>query len=308
MRTSLKTRDSLLAVSLVLFGLAPVVRAQAWLPPAGSGNVTFTYQNSLARGHLTPTGQLAAGAAGQDPVRAHVFAMDTEYGVTDRFALHLSIPFVRARYGGSSPHRIGVHGQATTVDDGHYHGAFQDFRFGGRFNVVARPLTITPFVEGILPSHHYESRAHSAIGRDLRALVIGANFAAFLDSMRPGLYVNGQISYAIVQKVAGIRPNRTRMDGEVGYFVNPRLAVRFLESLTLTHDGLDFPYGGLPLELSLNHDRLSRDNLLNIGGGIVIAINESVQLFLNAGTLAWGQNIHPHRGASIGINWHYSTR
>jgi hypothetical protein len=199
-----------------------------------------------------------------------------------------------------------VSGEPTTIDDGTYHGGAQDFRFGARMHVASRPLFITPFVEGVVPSHHYESRGHAVMGLDLRALIIGTNVARFVDSI-PGTYVHAAVSHAFVQKVFGIRPNRSRIDAEVGYFVTPRLAVRFLEGFQITHDGLDFPYAGLTRDLSLNHDRLSRVNLLTLGGGFTFAINESLQVFGAASKLVWGQNGHPHRGFAVGMNMHFRT-
>lgn len=98
------------------------------------------------------------------------------------------------------------------------------------------------------------------------APIDASNFLAFLDSL-PGTNFQMQLSHAFVQEVAGIRPNRSHVNAEAGYFVTPRLAVRVLESWQITHDGLDFPYAGLPSELSLNHDRLSRNNFLIIGAG-----------------------------------------
>ena len=124
----------------------------------------------------------------------------------------------------------------------------------------------------------------------------------------PGTYFHTQLSYAFVQKVAGIRPNRSRIEAEVGYFVTPRLALRFLEALQITHDGLDFSYTGYTsIDLSLNHDRIFRVNLLQLGGGFTFAINESVSVFGAASKLVWGQNGHPHRGFAIGINKRFVT-
>ncbi|MBI4471206.1 MAG: hypothetical protein HY646_00965 [Acidobacteria bacterium] len=278
--------------------------SQAFVPPKGEGDVTISFQSSLARGHLLPTGKLASGAAGTGPVRAQVLTSEMDFGLTDRVALNLSLPFVRARYGGSLPHVIDVHGESTTVDDGTYHSAAQDFRFGLRVNVTTRPLIVTPFADVIVPSHEYETRGHSVPGLNLRGLALGTNVAGFVDAI-PGTYFHTQLSHAVVQKVAGIRPNRSRVDSEVGYFVTPRLALRFLESLQITHDGLDFPYAGLSTELSLNHDRLSRNNYMNLGGGFTYAINESLSVFAAASKLVWGQNVHTHRGVTIGLNMHF---
>lgn len=294
------------ACLLCLVALARPAFPQAFVPSRGEGNVTTTYQNSLARGHLLDNGKRASGANANDPVRTHSLTADVEFGLTERVALKLALPFVAARYGGSAPHVIGVSGQPTTIDDGTYHGGFQDFRFGARMNVASRPLFITPFVEGVLPSRHYESRGHAVIGLDLRALIIGTNVARFVDII-PGTYLHAAVSHAIVQKVAGIRPNNSRVDSEVGYFVTPRLAVRFLESFQITHDGIAFQQPGQSREVSLNHDRLHRYNFLNLGGGFALAINDSVDVFGAASKMVWGQNVHPHFGFAVGMNMHFRT-
>jgi len=108
-----------------------------------------------------------------------------------------------------------------------------------RFRIVSHPVTITPFAEAIIPSHHYPSLAHSAVGKDLRALVVGAAAAGFLDALNPRLFFQTQLSYAVTQEVGGIGPNRTRRDAEVGYFITPRLAIRFFEGYQVTQNGLD---------------------------------------------------------------------
>jgi hypothetical protein len=62
------------------------------------------------------------------------------------------------------------------------------------------------------------------------------------------------------------------------------------------------------LEISLNHDRLWRYNFLNLGGGFVFALNESLQLFGSGAKMVWGQNTHPHYGFGVGVNWHFRAR
>lgn len=289
-----------------VLALATPAFPQAFVPPPGEGSVTVTYQNTLARGHLLPSGERAPGEAGRDPVQAHVLTWDLDIGLTDRIAASVSLPFVTSRYGGANRHLLDVRGNPTTIDDGTYHSALQDFRFGARINVTTRPVVITPFLTGIVPSHEYESRGHSVPGLNMRALEAGTNVAGFVDVL-PGLYFHTQVSYAVVQKVAGIRPNRSRIDSEIGYFLTPRLAVRFLEGFQITHDGVDFPYENLPRELSLNHDRLSRNNFLNLGVGAGFGISERLDLFVAGSKLVWGQNVHSHQGFVIGSNLYFRT-
>ncbi|MBI4471207.1 MAG: hypothetical protein HY646_00970 [Acidobacteria bacterium] len=282
--------------------------SQAFVPAKGEGNVTITYQNILARGHLLGAvrpGKLARGPFGTDSIRSHTMTADIEFGITDKAALNLSLPFVTSRYIGEAPHLIGQNNEPITTDDGTYHSAFQDFRFGIRYNFVSRPVFITPFVEGIVPSHDYESTAHSAVGLNLRAVVMGTNVAGFLDLL-PGTYFHAQLSHAITQKIAGLRPSRSRVDSEVGYFLTPRLSARFLQSFQTTHDGIVFPQE-VTLEQGLNHDRLLRYKFVNLGSGFAFAINESLDVFGTGSKLIWGENVHPPLGFSIGINMHFRT-
>jgi hypothetical protein len=69
--------------------------------------------------------------------------------------------------------------------------------------------------------------------------VAGVAVGGFLDAFLPRLFFHAQLSYARVQPVIGIHPDRSRVDGELGYFITPRLSVRFLESYLVTRDGID---------------------------------------------------------------------
>ena len=316
-------RTSLALVGVCLVASARVATAQAFLPPAGEGDVTVTYQDSLAHGHLDLNGNPMPGASCCDPVRTHSIGWEVEFGVHDRLAFNVSLPYISSRYGGPYPHPVDLEGHPSEMDDGTYHGTFQDFHGGMHFNVKARPVSITPFAEVIIPSHHYPSLAHSAPGKDLRALVIGGSVGKFLDAVLPGLFFQTQVSYTVVQEIVGIRPNRSRADAEVGYFITPRLAVRFLESYQVTQNGLDSVLFAGPdsvarihahpeifytTEYKRNHDRLQRSNFLNLGGGVGFAVNESVEIFAAAAKTVWGESVHPLRGLSVGANFHFRTR
>jgi hypothetical protein len=246
-----------------------------------------------------------------------------EVGLTDRLAVNVSLPFIRSKYGGSTPHLVGGVGPPQEWDDGTYHGTFQDFQVGVRVNVKSRPLAITPFAEVIIPSHHYPSTAHAAVGKDLRALIVGGAVGGFLDTVLPGMFFQAQLSFAVTQEVLDIRPNRSRVDAEVGYFITPRIAVRFLESYQVTHDGLDLISFSTPMTVAQihghpeievtgvhrrNHDRLQRSNYLNLGGGINFSVNESLDIFAAAAKTVWGESIHPLTGVSVGANVHFRTR
>lgn len=309
-------------VGACLITWARLAAAQAFVPPAGQGNITVAYQNLFARGHLDLDGDRMSGPAGSDPVQAHAFTFETEFGLTDRLAVNASIPFIRSKYGGSTPHLVGGTGPPQEWDDGLYHATWQDLRLGLRYNVVARPLAITVFAERIVPSHHYPALAHAAVGKDLLALVVGGAAGGFLDRIMPGLFFQADYSYTRTEEIVGIRPNQSRVNAEVGYFITPRLSVRFLQTYQLTHDGFDlisfatpmtvaqFHDSGelIPAQYRRYHDQLQRSNYVNLGGGVAFALTDSLEVFAAAKNTVWGENVHPLRGLSIGTNLHFDVR
>lgn len=303
--------------------LPGIASAQAFLPAPGEGDVTVSYQNLHARGHLDLNGERMRGASCCDHVQSHSMMWAVDFGVTSRIAVSLSLPFIASKYSGSTPHLVGGVGPPQEWDDGMYHGTFQDFVLGVRVNVKARPVAITPFADVIIPSHQYPSLAHAAVGKDLQALSMGAAVGGFLDSVAPGLFFQLRASYTVTQALLDIRPNRTRLDAEMGYFFTPRLSVRFIESSQVTHAGLDLISFSDPMTVAKvhghpeipfpapaiyrrNHDRLQRSDYLNLGGGVGFAVNDSVELFAAAANTVWGKNVHPLRGLSVGANFHFS--
>ncbi len=302
-------------VALCLAVAPRAVGAQAFVPAAGDGTVSVSYQAVATRWQLSSSGQKLF----PDSTDTHALIWHVEYGLSDKLAVHASLPFMRVRYEGPNPHTI-EWGQPGDIDNGKYHGSFQDFYVGVRLSAVQSPrFALTPFVEGILPSHDYETLGQAVVGRHLRALVVGAAVGGFVEDLVPGLFYQTRVSYAFVEELLNIRPNRTGIDSAVGYFVTPRLAVQFVQTFQYTHDGMDFnggpddltasiPSGAtLTLDHFLNHDRLIRSRTLNVGGGVTFAFSDSVGIFATATTMTWGRNIQRPRSITVGINWSFQT-
>ena len=296
------------AAALLGFGAHPSA-GQAYIPPKGDGTVSVAFQSV----HSAP--QLDSNGFGGDPGEdwdSQALICHVEFGLTDRIAVHASLPFMMTRYVGSNPHN--------DYDDGTYHGAFQDFYFGMRYGVVQSPgFALAPFVEVVIPSHRYQSQVQSAPGRDLRVLLVGAAVGGFLDGILPGLYYQSRISYGIAQSLVDIRPNRTGIDSAIGYFVNPRFGVQFVQTFQYNHNGMWFVFdpafeahitggGEITDDHWLNHDRLLRARVLALGGGMTFALNESVGVFATATTTAWGRSLpRPERALTVGVNWSFQT-
>ena len=301
-------------LAAVLFGLASHASAQAFIPAPGEGTISVSYQNTRTHGQLDMYGtQLAEPGGPREGTDGHALLWYVEYGLSDRIAVHASLPFSRTKYQGCCAHPVGVDGQPSSLDDGTYHGTLQDFYFGTRFKLLASArLAVTPFVEVVIPSHHYESLGQSVAGRDLRAFVVGAAVGGFADDLLTGLHFQTRLSYAFVQNAVDVHPNRTGIDSSIGYFVTPRFAIDFLETFQYTHDGTDWgipPFGigvrdGTPMTLDygLNHDRLARSNALSFGFGATCALTEKVGFFGTVSKLAWGENLSAPRSITVGMN------
>jgi hypothetical protein len=308
------TAAAVVASALVTFPREAA--AQAYVPAAGEGTVSTSYQ------FVSSNGQYGIDFSPEPPLdttRTHAFIWHVEYGLTDRIAVHASLPTMMVRYEGPTAHDVGVDGQPSNIDDGTYHGAAQDFYVGTRFKLLQSPrFALTPFAEVIIPSHHYEGLGHAAVGRDLRALVVGAAAGGFLEDLLPGLYFQTRLSHAYVQKVVDLRANRTGIDSAVGYFVTPRLALQFVQTFQYVHDGMDWsinnpyiigPHDGSDLTEAqfFNHDRLARSNYLNFGAGVTFAITERVGLFATTAAMAWGQNLISPGSLTVGASWGFQT-
>ncbi len=275
--------------------------AQAWLPPKGEGSYSVAYQNNFSRDHFDWQGnRFDAGH-----VQMHNLIQYVEYGLTDKIALDLSVPLTRSIYRGEFPHENPNH-----TDDGKYHASFSDFRFNVRYNLRRHPLVITPFIGTMVPSHSYETFAHSAIGKDLRGLVFGANFGRVLDPVLPRAFFQAQVSYAVVERIVGSRPSRSQFNNEFGYFVSRRLALTALQSLQITYSGMRFPidYDDFTGPRWINHDRISKDSFLNLGGGFSLALSNSWALFGSVQTSVWGHNGHAvNHGIVFGFSRTFRT-
>lgn len=284
-------------IFMVQLGFVKSVWAQAWLPLKGEGQVTISYQNLHVKDHVDSEGKRFDSG----PVRTHAITSSLEYGLTNRIALDAEITHISSKYEGF----VGAvpHGPA---DTGFYDPAFQDMRVGVRFNVKSRPLVVTPFVATVIPTHDYETRGHSAIGRRLRELILGVNIGRDLEGIVPRSYVQGRYSYAVVQRVEEFNLNRSNADWEFGYFAADQLILRFTGVWQRTYDGLQIPQDRGHPHYHEIHDRATKANFVKLGGGVSFSLTRSVQLHADYNNTARGANTHAPRGLSVGVSWRFA--
>jgi hypothetical protein len=276
--------------------------AQAWVFPKGGGAVTVSYQNIFVREHAFQDGD----THDTGHIISHALFVDTDYSLTDRLAVKVSLPYVASRYYGPRPHQL-------PIDDGKYHPTFQDFTIDVRYNLANRKVALTPFFRSVIPSHGYEYFAHSAAGRDQREYQLGVNAGRRLDPILPKTYVQARYSYAFVERILGIAANRSTVEAQAGYFVKPRVTLLGTTQWMHTHNGVGFDFalfhGGLEGEQWIHHDQIAKASLLDVGGGVAFALNSSTDFFVSAARSIKGANGHLHDPViSIGISRSFGNR
>jgi hypothetical protein len=155
----------------------------AWLSPQGEGTVSILDEYNIARLH--------AFSDGRTKDRGHIYSdavfANTDFSVTDRLAFSVGLPYITAKYVGSAPHLL-VRGEPDTivaVDNGDFHGGFQDFRLNVRYALTQHALKITPLFQATIPSHDYPTLGHAAIGVDETEYRVGVNVGRRLDPILP---------------------------------------------------------------------------------------------------------------------------
>lgn len=302
-------------VSMMVTVCASPARAQAYVPAKGEGTVSVLYQDVFVKYHSAGPARVDAG-----PIQAKTLFLDVTYGVTDNLAISFGIPWVAGQYTGPSPHpQADLSGPdptfygVTPLDDGTYHQTWQDFRFDLRYNItrMKRWMVLTPFIGSTMPSHDYTSFAHAAPGRNQKELQVGVSGAKLLDTIVPGLFVQGRYAYGVTEKVLPEASNRSHFDLELGYFITPKLRAMALGNAMLTHGGFDTParprFDLTPLQF-LHHDQIQRENSLNLGGGAAYALTDKVDLYGSMIHTFAARNTHiVDRGVSVGMSWSFST-
>ena len=291
-----------LILPLCLYFLPVFVSAQAWTPPKGEGMIMFTYQNQYTSDHLDGyNGRFRAGT-----IRLQGVENMVDFGLTNKLAFTAAAPLAWGVYHGPDPH-------ALPIDGGTYHGSLSDISLGLRYNIVSRPLVITPFILGMMPSHEYPHFAHSAIGTDVSSFTFGVSMGKQLRPFLPNAYIEGMTSYSVVQKTIGFRPNRNNLTLQFGYFVTKRLQLRAITSGQVTHGGIDFPilawaHDHPDTVIWHHHDAIENINYLNAGAGADFSLTRNIGLSSTWTATAWGQMGHAlNSGLTIGVSYMFST-
>jgi len=297
----------LLAIGGLAVASGRTVHAQAWTPPKGEASVTFGLASSFANQHLDDNGNnlLLPSGAGWGSMRWNDVGADLAYGITDRLAVRVSLPFVVSRYEGEFAHPpLAGH---RNEDDGNWHSTFGDFRAEARFKVTKGSLVVTPLLAFSAPSHSYEFYAHAAAGLGLKEGQVGVNVGRRLDPLVPDAYMQVRYMFTVPERVLDISHNRSNIYLDAGYFVTSAVTVSLIGEWQKTHGGwrvVDVP---LPPDPNfLYHDQLLRADHLRLGGGLSYALTGSIELGLIGYGTVYGHGDMNVAGFTLNVTYNFS--
>lgn len=266
--------------------VASQAQAQAWLPAKGEASVSIVFSDSFVDKH-----DLNGLRDPNSDISTQSMLADVTFGVRDDLSVTVSLPVVRSRFTstGTPPH-------PTILDNGRAHTTVTDLRVDVRYNALnRRGLVVTPYLTTVTPSHGYEYFAHAAPGRRVNELQVGTYVGTTLDDVLPGMFVQGRYGYGIQERFLDFSHNRSLFSAETGYFATPDIRVFGMVSGQMTHGGVDLsPTARLvwPAEQWRNHDRITRENFVNVGGGIGWSINDVVDVFGSYTKAVAARNTH----------------
>lgn len=236
------------------------------------------------------------GEGHEDHIDGNAVSLSIDYGIFTKLALSADLPYIDMQYKGDRPHKGG------NEEKFGYNRDFQDLSLNLRYMLLYTPLIVTPFIEVQVPITDYETHAHSAIGKNLRAFLVGTHLGRRLQPILPGGYIQGRYSYAFVERVRGFNLNRSNTSLEIGYFLTRSLSIAASWLYQNTHGGLDASDPRVKDYFDI-HDRIAEEDFNQIGGGVSFSANDSFTIYANY--FALSGNIQEVKGITLGTSWNF---
>ena len=228
-------------------------------------------------------------------------------GLPIGFAVSAELPYIASKFTLTPGLAPNAHDLESKIDDGRYRETFEDFRGTVKYNVAKGPVVFTPFLEVVIPTHHYATFGHSAPGKYLRECHVGADVGRLLNPILPRAYFDLRYTYSFVQDLQGFNLDRNNVNLEVGYFLKPSIAVRGLGAVQKTLGALESPVSPAS-PFFADHDRLERGHYSRIGGGITFSLPRNLDLFVLVISTLSGKNVQAFTAPAIGVSWNFQTR
>lgn len=239
--------------------------------------------------HYVHTGKFRSDALTYDAgtTDSHALQLSADFSLNDKWSVYGNIAYVQKRlvdpigYGTHNP-RVDFYEYTPPdlrfIDDGDYHGGFQDFTVGVRYLALDGPLKISPFASYGTPVSDYPIYGSAIIGRGLNELHVGASldFTPYFSDWN----FQADIGYAFSEKVVGVDTSYWLMYFSASYYVTPNFAPRIFLTSRNSPNGLRYPQDFEPYEENYDnengwrHDQTLKHEFINAGIGFDYIISE----------------------------------
>lgn len=254
---------------------------------AGHGSLSIQYENLFSNGDYNGPAGAQSGS-----VRAQSVDLGVDYMVADRWEAHLDVPFTSPKYAGNYQHPAlsGCFCEPTFVDNGKYHSAWADFDAGLRYHTVLDTYYVTPSIEVVIPSHHYVFYGSGTVGADEKKLGFGIEVAhqfAFSN-----FYYDARLTYVLVPETLGVNADYGTLQADLGYYINPRLALRAIADVKLGNGHSDAQIGATCCTSALwaLHDKFRLEDHANIGAAADYAFDDKYAISTIVTRSVWGKS------------------
>ena len=287
----------LLAQAIAVLLVPASAGAQAFTPPPRVGSVTLGWQWVDNTGHILTDGTLFP--RGQSVTTS--LMVEVDYGVTERFAATVAVPFVFARYTGDLPPFSGLERDACRC----WNQSFQDLSIAGRYRFGDEFWAITPQVRFVLPTHDYPYRGEAVVGPNLQQLLLGIGAAWRLAPVLPKASIQAGYTFALTETVEDVRPNRSNLTTSFGYALTRSLFVHGGALFQKTHGGITaFGLAVAPPEQAAQADRLLKMRFWHMTGGVSYS-TRFADLFFSVEPYVWGRDTHDGIAYTVGSTWYF---
>lgn len=282
----------------------------ALAPAAAARERIANYDNSIrAEYQYIRTGVLnvSTGPVDIGETDTHVLLLSGTWSLNDRWELYGSIPYVQKRHSGDP---AGVHDPVADfvnytppdlrfIDDGDYHGGFQDFYAGVQFAAIDGPFfSLSPFISYGVPVSDYPFYANAAIGKQLREIPMGVSmeFTPYFSDW----HFQADVAYVISEKVLGIDLNYWLTYLSASYYVTPRFAPRVFLTSRNAPNALEWPEDFEPYEEKYDnengwrHDQTFKHNYINAGIGFDYVVSDRYEV-----SATYYQTLDPEQLAEV---------
>ena len=262
----------------------------------GHGTLSIGYQDTFVDGMFLP---VPGGEAPVGAVRIHSVSFGVDYFFTDHWSGHLDLPYIDSRYRGDEPHCITTappqcrgaivpiqpHPESAFLDDGRYHGTWQDWHLGLAYHGEVADYVWSPSVTATIPSHRYTFFAQSAPGQDLRKIEIALDIAHQFELSN--LYYRIRAGHVFAEKTLGQSIDHDNLDLEFGAFLGEAWTVKAFAVGKKGH-GYTGPYDQTT-EAWYHHDQRAEHNYATVGAGLDWHLDAKDTVSTTIQRLVWGQ-------------------